>query len=91
MRRKAALSWRDTDKRMRRAVELRQAGFSLRKIADQLAVTKSTIERDLKRWEAAEVDQLLSHLTVPYDDAGPGMGQPNGTPFKISPLDRRMQ
>jgi len=31
---------RDVDRRMRRAVELRQQGLSLRKIADQLAVTK---------------------------------------------------
>jgi len=91
MRRKASVSWRDVDKRMRRAAQLRQQGMSLRKIADQLAVTKSTIERDLARWEAAEVDRLLSHMAVPYDGSEAGMGQRNGTPKTPDPADRRMQ
>lgn len=91
MRRKASVSWRDTDRRMRRAAQLRQQGLSLRKIADQLAVTKSTIERDLARWEAAEIDRLLSHMAVPYGPSGAGKGQRNGTDLKINPDDRRMQ
>ena len=91
MRRKASDSWRDTDKRMRRAAQLRQQGLSLRKIADQLAVTKSTIERDLARWEATQVDEFLSHMTVPFDLSETGMGQRSGTPKTPDPNDRRMQ
>lgn len=64
MRRKTA--WRDTDKRMRRAAELRQQGLSLRKIADLLAVTHTTVKRDLGRWESVEIDQLLEHLGGTY-------------------------
>jgi IS30 family transposase len=79
MRRKAEVSWRDVDKRMRRAVKLRRDGLSLRQIADRLAVTKSTIERDLARYERAEVDQLLSHIAVPYAPPEAGMGQAYGT------------
>ena len=43
--------WRDTDKRMARAVELRALGWSLRRIGNELAVSEGTIRLDLARWE----------------------------------------
>ena len=87
MRRKASDSWRDVDKRMRRAVQLRQQGLSLRKIADQLAVDKRTIQRDLERWEAAEVDRLLGHMGGAYEPSGEVKPQRNAPDL----TDRRMQ
>lgn len=41
--------WRDPDKRMNRAVELRRQGWSLRRIGAELAVGEATIRRDLAR------------------------------------------
>lgn len=79
MRRKAEISWRDVDKRMRRVVKLRRDGLSLRQIADRLGVTKSTIERDLARYERAEIDKLLSRIAVPYMPPETSMGQRYGT------------
>lgn len=84
MRRKASVSWRDVDKRMRRAAQLRQQGLSLRKIADQLAVHHSTIAADLARWEAENVDRLLSDIGVGYEPETSRIRQPD-------PTDRRMQ
>lgn len=87
MRRKASVSWRDTDKRMRRAAQLRQQGMSLRKIGDQLAVDKRTIQRDLERWEAAEVNRLLGRMGGAYESPGGVMPHPKAP----DPTDRRMQ
>lgn len=42
--------WRNPDKRMIRAVELRAQGWSLRRIGTELAVTEATIRRDLARY-----------------------------------------
>lgn len=42
--------WRNPDKRMERAVELRGQGWSLRRIGTELAVTEVTIRRDLARF-----------------------------------------
>jgi len=42
--------WRNPDKRMARAVELRAQGWSLRRIGTELAVTEVTIRRDLARY-----------------------------------------
>lgn len=91
MRRKASVSWRDTDKRMRRAVQLRQQGLSLRQIAIQLAVTEPTIRRDLARWEGQEVDEWLRHFDASYERGGTAMTQANDAARKINPDDRRMQ
>jgi transposase len=87
MRRKASVSWRDVDKRMRRAVELRKQGLSLRKIADHLVVTHTTVKRDLERWEATQIDQLLEHLGGTYAADEGRMFQSNVP----DPNDRRMQ
>jgi orotate phosphoribosyltransferase-like protein len=43
--------WRNPDKRMARAVELRAQGWSLRRIGAELAVSEGTIRLDLARWE----------------------------------------
>ena len=51
--------WKNPDKRMARAVELRQRGMSLRQIGAELAVSDFTIRRDLARWERQEVEKLL--------------------------------
>lgn len=42
--------WRNPDKRMARAVELRAQGWSLRRIGTELAVDEKTIRNDLARW-----------------------------------------
>jgi len=76
---------------MRRAAQLRQQGLSLRQIGEQLAVDKRTVQRDLERWEAAEVDQLLGHVDGAYGPSGVVMPQVNAPPRKIDPMDRRMR
>jgi IS30 family transposase len=79
MRRKAELSWRDVDKRMRRAVKLRETGLSHRQIADRLAVSHATIRRDLVRFEQESVNKLLSsleHMAGTYEPPASGMFQP---------------
>lgn len=43
--------WKNPDKRMTRAVELRAQGWSLRRIGTELAVSEGTIRLDLARWE----------------------------------------
>lgn len=43
--------WKNPDKRMAQAVELRQRGWSLRRIAEELAVGVGTIHRDLARYD----------------------------------------
>jgi IS30 family transposase len=42
--------WKNPDKRMAQAVELRARGWSLRRIGTQLAVSQTTIQRDLARF-----------------------------------------
>jgi IS30 family transposase len=81
---KRKTAWKDTGKRMRRAAELRQQGMSLRRIGNLLAVHHSTIAADLERWEAENVDRLLSDLGVGYE--------PETSPIRqTDPTDRRMQ
>lgn len=45
------LTPKQRDNRMRRAVELRTAGLSLRQIADRLAASHQTVANDLGRWD----------------------------------------
>ncbi len=54
---------RNPDRRMAAAVRLRVAGMSLRQIASELAVTHTTVRRDLARWdhEHPNVVPLLEH------------------------------
>jgi len=85
------VSWRDTDKRMRRAAELRQAGLSLRQIADHLAVSHPTILRDLSRWEAEQIEQLLVHTPGTYEAEEGRMYHRDVPPKAPNPSDRRMQ
>lgn len=51
--------WKNPDKRMALAVELRRKGWSLRRIGQELSVTEGTIRLDLGRWERQEVEKLL--------------------------------
>lgn len=51
--------WKNPDKRMALAVELRREGWSLRRIGQELSVSEFTIRRDLGRWEQQEVEKLL--------------------------------
>lgn len=53
--------WRNPDKRMAQAVELRGKGWSLRRIGTELAVSEGTIRNDLARWQR-EKDVLLDEL-----------------------------
>jgi IS30 family transposase len=52
--------WADKDKRMSRAVQLRNQGLSLRAIAADLAVDERTVRRDLDRW--ADISQNVTAL-----------------------------
>lgn len=56
--------WRNPDKRMARAVELRAQGWSLRRIGTELAVSAGTIRNDLARWEG----QQTSCPVIPMRD-----------------------
>lgn len=62
-----ASKYRRTDpaKRTEAAVRMRATGWTLRKIADQLGVTHTTIRRDLTKWEQQNVEHLLEHLGDP--------------------------
>jgi hypothetical protein len=57
---KKSARWRDRDKRMARAVELRAGGLSLRAIAEQLVIDEGTVRNDLKRW--AELNANVTPL-----------------------------
>ncbi len=54
--------WKQPDKRMEAAVRMREAGWALRKIADHLGVTHTTVRRDLAQYEKRSVEHLLEHL-----------------------------
>lgn len=81
--------WKDPDKRMYRAAELRQQGWSLRRIAEELAVGVATIHRDLARYGLQELPfpdrpQLrvvpsAFHGGVPLDPNGTKEWNGNGT------------
>jgi len=49
--------WKDPDKRMRRAVDMRRQGWSLRRIGAELAVSEGTIRNDLARWVHQQENQ----------------------------------
>lgn len=54
---------RNPDRRMAAAVRLRAQGLSLRQIAEEIAVTHTTVRRDLARWdqEHPNVLPLVEH------------------------------
>jgi transposase len=61
---------------MREAVKLRGTGLSLRQIGDRLAVSRTTVQRDLARFEQESVNNLLSslsHTAVTYGPPEQGM------------------
>lgn len=58
--------WKNPDKRMQLAVELRQRGYSLRRIGTELAVDEKTIRNDLVRWERAEIELLLRNSAADF-------------------------
>lgn len=65
--------WRNPDKRMIRAVELRAQGWSLRRIGTELAVGEATIRRDLARYSQKQEAsaptrpqlRVVRHLAAP--------------------------
>lgn len=63
--------WKNPDKRMAEAVDLRRRGWSLRKIGTELAVSEITIRRDLARWDREQFDALaelddLRHVAATF-------------------------
>lgn len=58
-KRKHASQWRDKDKRMTLAVQMRGQGMSLREIAKELAVDEKTVRNDLARWEQSRPNVVL--------------------------------
>lgn len=61
--------WRNPDKRMAEAVDLRRRGWSLRRIGTELAVSEVTIRRDLARWEREQFDALVELNDMRHDAA----------------------
>lgn len=63
--------WRNPDKRMARAVELRALGWSLRRIGVELAVDEKTIRNDLARWnrERAAEEPVRPQLRIVRNQA----------------------
>lgn len=59
------LTPKQRDNRMRRAVELRTAGLSLRQIAERLAASHQTVANDLARWDRERSN--VAPLTVKQD------------------------
>ncbi len=74
-----------------RAVRLRSDGMSLRQIAAEQGVSKDTVMRDLRAWDAAQAK--VSHLPVSKLPPGGGNETPRGgageTPAaRVVPLRR---
>jgi hypothetical protein len=83
--------WKNPDKRMARAAELRAQGWSLRRIAEELAVGVATIHRDLSRYastqqrpeeiaESARPSLRIIGSDVPSSFQRNVPSKPNGTP-----------
>lgn len=56
--------WKNPDKRMTLAVQFRHRGWSLRKIATELAVSEGTIRNDLRRADQHGQDGAVQDCTV---------------------------
>lgn len=69
---KKSARWRDKDRRMARAAELRAMGFSLRRIADRLAVSVGTVHSDLARWERERPNVTPLCSDLPFKSAPTG-------------------
>lgn len=73
--------WRNPDKRMAHAVELRGKGRSLRQIGAELGVSEMTIRRDLARHEhewanrAASVIPLRQKCDIPLRHVAPDVAE----------------
>jgi DNA-binding CsgD family transcriptional regulator len=79
-RRKRVRVWRNKDKRMAAVARLRAEGLSLRQIADQLAIGRGTVARDLERWQRQpNITLLPSQTAVPTSPVRGALGQPDGT------------
>lgn len=84
---------RNPDRRMAAVARLRAQGLSLRQIAQQAAVGKSTVARDLARWdqEHPNVTPLVSQKPVPNLPRGGDFGTPewDSEPTNVIELRRR--
>ena len=81
-RRKHVPQWRDKDKRMTLAVQMRGGGMSLREIAKELAVGHQTVIRDLRRWEESGGAGVV-HFPGPSRPAGGNLDHPDGPPEAV--------
>lgn len=63
-KRKRPSQWRDKDKRMTLAVQMRAQGMSLREVAKELAVSYQTVANDLQRWERERPNVALLSKTA---------------------------
>ena len=90
-KRKHASQWRDKDKRMTLAVQMRAQGMSLREIAKELAVSEITVRRDLARWEAERPNVVpLRQSAATSCPAGGEMSQQDVAPESaVTELRRR--
>lgn len=57
--------WKNPDRRMAMAVEMRRRGMSLRQIGTELAVSEGTIRNDLTRWESQQEASSVACEVVP--------------------------
>ncbi|HLK74035.1 MAG TPA: helix-turn-helix domain-containing protein [Streptosporangiaceae bacterium] len=60
--RKRPDGWTDKDWRMRRAVQHRAEGKSLRQIAAEMSVSYMTVSRDLARWDREHIPAADSNV-----------------------------
>jgi len=92
-KRKRPRQWRDKNKRMAAAVQMRDGGLSLREIGRKLAVDERTVRRDLDRWEgisATNVVPLVRHKTAATRPPGGNLPQQNAAPSSpVSMINRR--
>lgn len=85
------LTAKQRDNRMRRAVELREAGLSVRGIAERLAASVGTVHADLKRWERERPNVTPLRSETPFRSAPTGAklnALPERPAAKIVPLRR---
>jgi hypothetical protein len=83
--------WRDKDRRMARAAELRAAGWSMRRIADRLVVSVGTVHADLTRWDAEHPDNvtpLRSERPFKSAPTGAKLNAASERPANVTPIRR---
>jgi len=83
--------WKDKARRRARAAELRDAGWSMRQIAERLVVSVGTVHADLRRWDAehpANVTPLRSERPFKSAPTGAELNAVSEHPGNVTPIRR---